>query len=155
MNTEQKSARPGPLTGVRVIDFSIMIAGPYCTRFLADMGAEVIKIEAPEGDYIRTREPLRNGSSAYFGHINCGKRSVALDLKEPDAIETAKDLVRKADIVVENFRPGVMKRLGLDYTTLTTVNPKLIYCSISGFGQTGPSAEHPAYAQIVQASMSR
>jgi CoA:oxalate CoA-transferase len=152
MNTEQKSARPGALTGVRVIDFSIMIAGPYCTRFLADMGAEVIKIEAPEGDYIRTREPLRNGSSAYFGHINCGKRSVALDLKNPNAIETAKDLVRKADIVVENFRPGVMKRLGLDYTTLTTVNPKLIYCSISGFGQTGPSAEHPAYAQIVQAS---
>jgi CoA:oxalate CoA-transferase len=152
MNTEQKSARPGPLTGVRVIDFSIMIAGPYCTRFLADMGAEVIKIEAPDGDYIRTREPLRNGSSAYFGQINCGKRSVALDLKNPDAIAAAKELVKKADIVVENFRPGVMKRLGLDYAGLAAVNPKLIYCSISGFGQTGPSAEHPAYAQIVQAS---
>ncbi|OGA35842.1 MAG: carnitine dehydratase [Betaproteobacteria bacterium RIFCSPLOWO2_12_FULL_64_23] len=152
MSNEQKSTPPGPLAGVRVIDFSIMMAGPYCTRFLADMGAEVIKVEPPEGDYIRTREPLRNGHSAYFGHINCGKRSIALDLKNPAAIEAAIGLVAKADVVVENFRPGVMKRLGLGYEKLAAVNPKLVYCAISGFGQSGPAADRPAYAQVVQAS---
>ncbi|MDO8704411.1 MAG: CoA transferase [Sulfuricaulis sp.] len=152
MINEPESKRPGPLAGVRVLDFSIMMAGPYGTRFLADMGAEVIKVEAPEGDFIRGREPLRKGKSAYFGHLNCGKRSLVLDLKNPAAIEAAIALVTKADLVVENFRPGVMKRLGLDYETLAAVNPKLIYCSISGFGQSGPGADRPGYAQVVQAS---
>ncbi len=152
MSSESMSKRLGPLEGVRVIDFSIMMAGPYCTRFLADMGAEVIKVETPDGDHIRNLEPLRTGRSAYFGHMNCGKRSVVLDLKKPAAVEAAKGLVSKADIVVENFRPGVAERLGVDYETLAGADARLIYCSISGFGQTGPAADRPAYAQVVQAS---
>jgi CoA:oxalate CoA-transferase len=143
---------PDPLHGIRVLDFTIMMAGPYCTRFLADMGADVIKIEAPEGDYIRQREPLRDGRSAYFGHLNAGKRSVCLDLKDPDALAAVKKLVATCDVVVENFRPGAMQRLGLGYETLKALNPRLVYCSISGFGQTGPDAQRPAYAQIVQAA---
>lgn len=152
MSSETAPAHLGPLSGVRVIDFSIMMAGPYCTRFLADMGAEIIKVETPDGDHIRNLEPLRAGRSAYFGHMNCGKRSVVLDLKKPAAVEAAKGLVSKADIVVENFRPGVAARLGVDYVTVARANPRLIYCSISGFGQTGPAADRPAFAQVVQAS---
>lgn len=143
---------PDPLHGIRVLDFTIMMAGPYCTRFLADMGADVIKIEAPEGDYIRQREPLREGQSAYFGHLNAGKRSVCLNLKDPESLAAVRRLVASCDVLVENFRPGAMKRLGLDYETLSKLNPRLIYCSISGFGQTGPDAQRPAYAQIVQAA---
>lgn len=145
-------SKPDPLHGIRVLDFTIMMAGPYCTRFLADMGADVIKIEAPEGDYIRQREPLREGQSAYFGHLNAGKRSVCLDLKDPASLAAVKRLVATCDVLVENFRPGAMKRLGLDYETLKALNPRLVYCSISGFGQTGPDAQRPAYAQIVQAA---
>ncbi len=145
------SARPRPLAGVRVLDFTIMLAGPYATRYLADLGAEVIKVEAAEGDYIRSRAPLRDGHSAYFSHLNAGKQSVVLDLKNPAALDAIKGLVEKCDVVVENFRPGVMKRLGLDYESLSALNPRLVMCSISGFGQTGPDALRPAYAQIVQA----
>lgn len=144
--------KPGPLDGIRVLDFTTMIAGPYCTRFLADMGADVIKIESGEGDYIRQREPLRNGHSAYFGHLNAGKRSVCMDLKDPVAVQRIKELLTTCDVLVENFRPGAMQRLGLDYDTLKALNPRLVYCSISGFGQTGPDAQRPAYAQIVQAA---
>jgi crotonobetainyl-CoA:carnitine CoA-transferase CaiB-like acyl-CoA transferase len=144
--------KPRPLAGIRVLDFTIMMAGPYCTRFLADLGADVIKIEAPEGDYIRQRAPKRGNHSAYFGHLNAGKRSVVLDLKKPTAVSAVKRLAMQADVVVENFRPGVMARLGLDYAVLQALNPRLIYCSISGFGQTGPDAQRPAYAQIVQAA---
>ena len=146
-----QSARD-PLAGIRVLDFTIMLAGPYCTRYLADLGADVIKIESPEGDYIRQREPKRDGCSAYFGHLNAGKRSVVLDLKQPAALAAVQRLVAQCDVLVENFRPGVMKRLGLDYPTLAAINPRLIYCSLSGFGQTGPDALRPAYAQIVQAA---
>lgn len=145
-------SKPDPLHGIRVLDFTIMMAGPYCTRFLADMGADVIKIEAPEGDYIRQREPLRDGQSTYFGHLNAGKRSVCLNLKEPASLAAVKRLVASCDVLVENFRPGAMQRLGLDYETLKALNPRLVYCSISGFGQTGPDAQRPAYAQIVQAA---
>jgi crotonobetainyl-CoA:carnitine CoA-transferase CaiB-like acyl-CoA transferase len=138
--------------GLRVLDFSTTIAGPHCTRMLADMGAEVIKIEPAEGETMRTRPPLRNNFSTVFGQLNVGKKSLVLDLKSPDAIEIVRTLVAGADILVENFRPGVMRRLKLDYGSLQALNPKLIYCSISGYGQTGPSAELPAYAPVIHAA---
>jgi len=138
--------------GLRVLDFSTTIAGPHCTRMLADMGAEVIKIETAEGETMRTRPPVRNGCSSTFGQLNVGKKSLVLDLKSPDAIEIIRQLVASADILVENFRPGVMRRLKLDYGSLRELNPKLIYCSISGYGQTGPSAEPPAYAPVIHAA---
>jgi CoA:oxalate CoA-transferase len=140
-----------PLDGIRVLDFSIMLAGPYCARLLADVGADVIKIEPPEGDDMRLRTPVRDGHSAYFGQLNAGKRSLALDLKSAEAIEVVHQLVAETDILVENFRPGVMDRLGLGYEALRKINPRLIYCSISGYGQTGPEAERAAYAMIVHA----
>jgi crotonobetainyl-CoA:carnitine CoA-transferase CaiB-like acyl-CoA transferase len=138
--------------GLRVLDFSTTIAGPHCARMLADMGAEVIKIESAEGETMRTRPPVRNGCSTVFGQLNVGKKSVVLDLKSPDAIEFVRRLVATADILVENFRPGVMRRLKLDYGSLRELNPGLIYCSISGYGQTGPSAELPAYAPVIHAA---
>ena len=140
-----------PLEGLRVLDFSIMLAGPYCARLLADVGADVIKIEPPEGDDMRLRTPLREGNSTYFGQLNAGKRSLALDLKSAEAIKLVSKLVAETDILVENFRPGVMDRLGLGYEALRAINPRLIYCSISGYGQTGPAAERAAYAMIVHA----
>ena len=106
-----------PLAGITVVDFTSMIAGPYCTRLLADCGAEVLKIEAPDGDYMRSRAPLRDGHSTYFGHLNCGKKSLAIDLKRDEGRDIARRLVAASDIVVENFRPGVMRRLGLDYAS--------------------------------------
>jgi CoA:oxalate CoA-transferase len=138
--------------GLRVLDFSTTIAGPHCTRMLADMGAEVIKVESAEGETMRTRPPVRNNFSTVFGQLNVGKKSLVLDLKSPDAVETIRRLVAGADILVENFRPGVMRRLKLDYGSLQPLNPKLIYCSISGYGQTGPSAELPAYAPVIHAA---
>ena len=134
--------------GLRVLDFSTTIAGPHCTRMLADMGAEVIKVESVDGETMRTRPPVRNGFSSTFGQLNVGKKSLVLDLKSPDAVDALRRLVAGTDIVVENFRPGVMRRLKLDYGSLQQLNPKLIYCSISGYGQTGPSAELPAYAPV-------
>jgi CoA:oxalate CoA-transferase len=140
------------LQDLRVLDFSTTIAGPHCTRMLADMGAEVIKIESAEGETMRTRPPVRDGFSTTFGQLNVGKKSLVLDLKSPQAIEVIRRLVASADILVENFRPGVMRRLKLDYGSLQQINPKLIYCSISGYGQTGPSAELPAYAPVIHAA---
>ncbi len=142
----------GALDGVTVLDFTAMIAGPYCTRLMADAGAEVLKIEPLEGDYIRTRAPIRAGESVYFGVLNAGKQSVALNLKKPEGVELAKQLAAASDVVVENFRPGVAKRLGFDYTALSAINPRLVYCSISGYGQTGKYASLPAYAPIVHAA---
>jgi CoA:oxalate CoA-transferase len=141
-----------PLDRVRVVDFTTTIAGPHCTRLLADCGAEVIKLEAPDGDMMRSRQPLRNGASTSFGQLNTGKKSVILDLKRPEAVEIVKRLAATADVVVENFRPGVMQRFGLDYPALKAVKPDLIFCAISGYGQTGPSAELPAYAPVIHAS---
>ncbi len=138
--------------GLRVLDFSTTIAGPHCTRMLADMGAEVIKIETAEGETMRTRPPVRNHFSTAFGQLNVGKKSLVLDLKSSDGIDVVRRLVASADILVENFRPGVMRRLKLDYAALRELNPKLIYCSISGYGQTGPSAELPAYAPVIHAA---
>jgi CoA:oxalate CoA-transferase len=138
--------------GLRVLDFSTTIAGPHCTRMLADMGAEVIKIESAEGETMRTRPPVRNKSSSVFGGLNVGKKSLVLDLKSPKGIEVVRRLIAAADILVENFRPGVMRRLKLDYGSVHALNPRLIYCSISGYGQTGPSAELPAYAPVIHAA---
>ena len=138
--------------GLRVLDFSTTIAGPHCTRMLADMGAEVIKIESAEGETMRTRPPVRNHFSTAFGQLNVGKKSLVLDLKSPAGIEAVRRLVASADILVENFRPGVMRRLKLDFASLRELNPALIYCSISGYGQTGPSAELPAYAPVIHAA---
>jgi crotonobetainyl-CoA:carnitine CoA-transferase CaiB-like acyl-CoA transferase len=146
------SAPSLPLAGLRVLDFSSMMAGPYCGRWLADLGADVIKIEAPEGDYMRSRPPRRGGESAYFGHLNCGKRSIVLDLKNREAQRLARELARTADVIVEGARPGVMQRLGLDYARLAADCPRLVYCSISGWGQQGPRAQQPAYAAIVHAA---
>src|SRR5712671_2760628 len=153
--TERRNAAnnsPKCFAGLRVLDFSTTIAGPHCARMLADMGAEVIKIETAEGETMRTRPPVRNGFSTTFGQLNIGKKSLVLDLKTPAAIETIRRLAADADILVENFRPGVMRRLKLDYATLHALNPKLIYCSISGYGQTGPSSELPAYAPVIHAA---
>src|SRR5437660_8297012 len=123
---QERETRTAPLGGLRVLDFSIMLAGPYCARLLADVGAEVIKIEPPEGDDMRLRTPLRDGHSAYFGQLNAGKHSLALDLKNADAIKLVHRLVAETDIVVENFRPGVMDRLGLGYDELGAINARLI-----------------------------
>lgn len=140
------------LDGIRVLDFSTTIAGPHCTRMLSDMGAEVIKIETEEGETMRTRPPLRSGCSTTFGGYNVGKKSVVLDLKSANGVEAVRRLVARVDVLVENFRPGVMRRLKLDHETLRQINPELIYCSISGYGQTGPSAELPAYAPVIHAA---
>ena len=142
----------GSFAGLRVLDFSTTIAGPHCTRMLADMGAEVIKIETAEGETMRTRPPVRNHCSTAFGQLNIGKNSCVLDLKSPQGVEAVRRLVATADVLVENFRPGVMRRLKLDHASLRELNPKLIYCSISGYGQTGPSSELPAYAPVIHAA---
>jgi crotonobetainyl-CoA:carnitine CoA-transferase CaiB-like acyl-CoA transferase len=142
----------GCFAGLRVLDFSTTIAGPHCGRMLADMGAEVIKIETSEGETMRTRPPVRNRCSTVFGQLNVGKMSLVLDLKSEEGAEAVRRLVATADILVENFRPGVMRRLKMDYEQLRPLNPKLIYCSISGYGQTGPSAELPAYAPVIHAA---
>lgn len=143
---------PGPLDGVRVLDFSMYVAGPYCTRLMADMGAEVIKVEPPGGEIMRNAPPFHDDRSAYFGHLNCGKKSLELDLKQPESIDRIKRLIATVDVVLENYRPGVMHRLGLDYQTLSALKPDLIFCSISGYGQTGPDAHKPAFATIINAS---
>ena len=140
------------LKGLRILDLTTVILGPYATQILGDLGAEVIKIEAPEGDMMRTRPPLRNGASTSFGQLNTGKKSMVLDLKRPEALQIVQRLVANSDVVVENFRPGVMARFGLDYPALKAVKPDLVYCAISGYGQTGPSAELPAYAPVIHAA---
>ncbi len=141
------------LTGVRVIDFSRVLAGPFCTMLLADLGAEVIKIEHPVGGD-ETRQwgpPWLNGQSAYYLSINRNKRSLALNLKHPRGLEIAKRLISTADVLVENFKVGTMAQFGLDYATLSQQHPDLIYCSITGYGQTGPDCERPGYDFIIQA----
>lgn len=141
-----------PLEGLRVMDLTRMISGPYCTRMLADCGAEVIKIEPVGGEHMRRKEPIRDGCSTYFGHLNVGKKSVEVDLHSADGRAALRRLAETCDVVVENFRPGVTAKLGLDYPSLAALKPDLVYCSISGFGQDGPRARQPAYAPIVHAS---
>jgi CoA:oxalate CoA-transferase len=146
------STKQGPLHGVKVVDLSRVLAGPFCTALLADLGADVIKIENPVGgDDARSFGPFKGDSSVYFALINRNKRSICLDLKEDGDREILKKLVARADVLVENFRPGVTARLGADYAAMSAINPRLIYLSISGFGQEGPLSSKPAFDTIVQA----
>lgn len=148
-----KPYEPGALEGVKVIDLTRVLAGPYCTMILGDLGADVIKIEAPGGSD-ETRDwgpPNIGGESAYYLCANRNKRAMTLNLKDPKAQDILRDLVRDADVVINNFKTGTMERFGLGYDSLAEVNPRLIYASISGFGQTGPYKDMPGYDYIVQA----
>jgi crotonobetainyl-CoA:carnitine CoA-transferase CaiB-like acyl-CoA transferase len=141
-----------PLEGITVLDLTRVLSGPYCTMLLADMGARVIKIEQPgKGDDTRAwGPPFLEGESAYFLSINRNKESVTLDFKHPDGRAALDRLMAKADVLVENFRPGTLKKLGLDYAALATAHPRLVHCSISGFGQTGPRSREPGYDAVMQ-----
>ena len=142
---------PGPLDGIKVLDLTRVLAGPYATMLLGDLGAEVIKIEQPGiGDESRNFGPFKNGFSLYFMSVNRGKRSITLNLKTERGQAIFKQLLAYTDIVVENFRPGTMQKLGLDYDTLKAEHPSLIYAACSGFGQTGPYAQQGAYDMIIQ-----
>ena len=144
---------PGPLDGVRVLDLTRVLAGPYCTMFLGDLGAEVVKVEQPGvGDDTRGwGPPFAGGESAYFLCVNRNKKSVTVDLKSKDGVTLLRRLAKRADVLIENFRPGTMERLGLGEQELRTINPKLIYASLSGFGADGPMSDAPGYDLIVQA----
>lgn len=150
---ENESSRPiGMLAGVKVLDFTQYLAGPTVTRLMAEMGAEIIKIEqAPMGDPSRLLPAIRNGRSAYFVQQNRGKKSLCLDFSKPQSIELLKSIARKADVVVENFGPGVMDKRGLDYDSLRQLNPRLIMASISAFGRSGPLKHRVGYDLIAQA----
>lgn len=139
------------LDGVRVVDISRALAGPFCTRLMTDLGADVIKIEPPWGDQSRTLEHLRDGRSGYFIQQNAGKKGIALDLNRPEGKDILLNLVEVSDVLIENYRPGVMDRLGLDYETLQEVNPALVMCSISAFGQYGPLSERRGADYNIQA----
>ncbi len=142
---------PPPLRGIRVLDLSRVLAGPFCSMILADLGAEVIKVEMPgTGDDTRAYPPFIGRQSSYFMSANRGKKSITLDLKAREGQEVLHRLATGSDVVIENFRPGVTSRLAADYATLSKINPRLIYCSISSFGQTGPYAEKPGYDLIIQ-----
>lgn len=139
------------LDGLRILDMSQIMAGPYCTMVLADMGADVIKVEKPNGgDDSRQMGPYINGESACFMQINRNKQSIALNLKDPDVLDIFYDLARQADVIVENYRPGVTKSLKVDYRTMKEINPAIIYCSISGYGQTGPYHEKGGFDLVAQ-----
>jgi crotonobetainyl-CoA:carnitine CoA-transferase CaiB-like acyl-CoA transferase len=140
-----------PLEGLRVVDLSTHLSGPYCSMLLADLGADVVKIERPEGDEMRQVPPFVNGESAPFMLFNRNKRSVVLDLKTAAGRQACLGLAARADVFLENFRPGVAERLGLDYATLARTNSRLVYCSISGFGQTGPWRDRGGFDLIAQA----
>src|SRR3546814_933976 len=141
-----------PLAGVKVIEFCSIAAGPFCGMLLADMGADVTKVEAPGGDALRQWPPLTDGYSENFASLNRNKQSVVLNLKQPEDKELAQQLIRGADVVIENNRPGVMKRLGLDFASFAETRPELIYCSISAYGQTGPRAAEGGFDLTMQAA---
>src|SRR5256714_6806757 len=136
------------LGGIRVLDQTQVMAGPFCSMLLADMGADVVKIEPPGGEHTRREHEIAPGVSASFLAVNRNKRSLMLDLKRPEGVAVLKRLVATADVLVENYRPGVAKRLGVDYETLSAINPRLVYCSISGFGPTGPYADRGGHHPI-------
>jgi crotonobetainyl-CoA:carnitine CoA-transferase CaiB-like acyl-CoA transferase len=140
-----------PFAGVRVVEFCQVLAGPFAGALLADMGADVIKVEPPDGDLMRAWPPIVEGYSQYFAAVNRNKRSVVLDLKDGKGLEAARRLALSADVVLENFRPGVMRRFGLDYETLSREKPSLVYCSVSAFGQTGPRAHEGGFDMTIQA----
>jgi len=142
-----------PLANIKVLDLSRVLAGPFCTMILNDLGAEIIKVEVPEtGDDSRGYGPFINGKSAYFISINHGKKSISLNLKSEKGKKILLELVKKTDVLVENFRPGTMEKLGLGYDFLKEINPKLIYAATSGYGHTGPDSEKPGYDILVQAA---
>jgi crotonobetainyl-CoA:carnitine CoA-transferase CaiB-like acyl-CoA transferase len=142
----------GPLQGIRVLDFTRVLAGPSAALALADLGAEVLKVEPPgPGDETRTFPPFRDNVSHYFLSVNRGKKSIVVDLKTDAGVALVRDLAAKCDILVENYRPGVMDRLGLGYAALSAANPRLIYCAISGFGMTGPLRDRPSFDIVLQA----
>ena len=154
MDTHNNTTNPVilPLKGVRVLELCNVAAGPFCRLLLADMGADVIKIENPSGgDTLRTWPPITDGFSENFASLNRNKRSITLDLKSPEDIAQLHELVRTADVLIENNRPGVRKRLGLDYDALKAVNSRLLYCSISAYGQTGPRASEGGFDLTIQA----
>ena len=141
-----------PLQGIRVLDLSRVLAGPYCTMVLGDLGAEVIKVEPPEGDETRAwGPPFAEGESAYYLCVNRNKRDIVINLKTDEGKKVLRDLALQSDVLVENFRPGTLEKFGLDFATLSQSNPKLIYCSITGFGQTGPMRDKPGYDFMIQA----
>ena len=150
-NSPSSAQGKRPLEGVRVLDFTRVLSGPHATRMLADLGAEVIKVEPPMGDLTRFATPRINSQSSYFTQQNVGKKNISLDMTKPEAVEILKLLVARCDVVIENFRPGVMKKMGLDYEALRSSNPRLIYASISGYGATGPWVTRRAYAPVVNA----
>jgi formyl-CoA transferase/CoA:oxalate CoA-transferase len=145
--------RGGPLAGVTVLDLTRVLSGPYCTMLLGDMGARVLKVEQPDrGDDTRAwGPPFLHGESAYYLSINRNKESITLDFKTPEGRQIVRELIAHADVLVENFRPGTLARLGLDYESVASAYPRLIYCSISGFGQNGPRRTEPGYDAVVQA----
>jgi crotonobetainyl-CoA:carnitine CoA-transferase CaiB-like acyl-CoA transferase len=152
MSDGEASGWEGPLRGIRVLDLTRVLAGPAASLALADLGAEVIKVEPPgSGDETRTFPPFRDGESHYYLAINRGKKSIVVDLKSEAGVALVTDLAARCDVLIENYRPGVMDRLGLGYETLSAVNPRLIYCSISGFGQTGPLRDRPSFDIVLQA----
>ncbi|MEW4467869.1 CaiB/BaiF CoA-transferase family protein [Parasphingorhabdus sp. JC815] len=140
-----------PLAGLKVLDFTRVVSGPYATRILSDLGAEVLKVEPPEGDVTRKLYKRESGVSGYYLQMNIGKQNICVDLKADGATELIKKLASKADIVIENFRPGIMDKFGIGWDDLSQVNPRLIMLSISGYGQTGPEREKAAYAPVVHA----
>ena len=143
---------PGPLGGVKVLDLTRVLAGPFVTHILGDLGAEILKVEAPgHGDETRTFAPHVGGESHYFIGLNRHKKSLVIDLRKPQGAQILRDLAARSDVLVENFRPGVMERLGLGYETLAQVNPRLIYCAVSGFGLTGPLRDKPSFDIVTQA----
>jgi crotonobetainyl-CoA:carnitine CoA-transferase CaiB-like acyl-CoA transferase len=140
-----------PLTGIKIVDLTRVVAGPFCTMMLGDMGAEVLKIEEPKhGDDSRAWAPLMAGTGSLFLALNRSKKSVALDLKAPDGAAALTRLIESADVLIENFRPGSLAELGFDYPSAAALNPRLIYCSISGYGQSGPSSQLPGYDAVLQ-----
>jgi crotonobetainyl-CoA:carnitine CoA-transferase CaiB-like acyl-CoA transferase len=140
-----------PLQGIKVIDFTRVLAGPHCTKTLRDLGADVIKIEPPAGDVGRGGQPIIGNMSLYFTQQNAGKRNLSLDLNWPKARTIVRDLCRDADVIVENFRPGTLARFSLGYDDVVVINPRIVYVSLSGYGQTGPWRNRPAFAPTVQA----
>jgi crotonobetainyl-CoA:carnitine CoA-transferase CaiB-like acyl-CoA transferase len=140
-----------PLTGVKVLDLTRVLSGPFCTALLGDLGADIIKVEAPEGDSVRNQGAVKDGLSWYFAQFNRNKRSLRLDLRKPDAKHILGRLIERSDVLVENFRPGVLDRLGFDDARLNALRPSLVVCSINGFGSTGPYKDRPAFDFIAQA----
>ncbi|MFY8237877.1 MAG: CoA transferase, partial [Ilumatobacteraceae bacterium] len=139
-HNSSSSAGPRPLDGIRVLDFTRVLSGPHCGRMLADLGAEVIKIEPPEGDLTRFAFPRVGSMSTYFAQQNIGKLNMSMNLKTPEAVDLVKRLVAESDVLIENYRGGVMDSLGLGYEVLHEINPRLIYAAITGYGTTGPWA---------------